>query len=57
MRRQLDANAASGDRFNAYRLQGRVQGAEYELVQLDHLIGGLDRRFTAEWGELDAELS
>jgi hypothetical protein len=57
VRRRLEAYTASGERFNASRLRRQVQGAEYELAQLDRLIRGLDRRFTAQWAELDAELS
>lgn len=56
LRKQLEANAPSGDRTNTFSLRRQVRGYEYELVQLDRLIRGLDCRFTDEWAELDSEL-
>ena len=56
LRKQLEANVSHGDRTNTFRLRRQVQAYEYELVQLDRLIRGLDRRFTDDWAELDSEL-
>ena len=53
---RMRAHEAAGDRMTSLRLRHEIRGHEYELSQVDWLIGRLDRRYSALWPESAAGL-